>query len=146
VPRRDAVLTAVLLAVFAMMVAVAAGYPPEARLVPLVVGIPAVVLAAWQLARDMAAHQALGAGPAEPQPKTSSVPTAFVWLLAFALAVGAGGFVAGGGLVVAASQRFWFRESWPTALVSGGATAVGMHIFFERTLGLALFQGWFAWW
>ncbi len=43
----------VMLAIFAAMVLVAAGYPPEARLLPLVIGIPGLALCLLQVANEI---------------------------------------------------------------------------------------------
>ena len=51
----DTLLAATLLVVFVAMVATSNGYPPAARLVPMLVGIPAIVLAAYQVWRERAA-------------------------------------------------------------------------------------------
>ena len=44
-----AIVAFLMFAIFGSMVVTAAGYRHEARLVPLVVGIPALLLAAWQM-------------------------------------------------------------------------------------------------
>jgi hypothetical protein len=45
-------MTVVMLAIFVVLVAIAAGYPPRARFMPFVVGIPAIVLGLVQLFLD----------------------------------------------------------------------------------------------
>jgi tripartite tricarboxylate transporter TctB family protein len=45
-------MTVVMLAIFVVLVGLASGYPPGARFMPLVVGIPAIVLCLLQLALD----------------------------------------------------------------------------------------------
>ena len=49
--RRELTVPAVLLVIFAGMTATATGFPPAARLMPLAVGIPAILLTAWELWR-----------------------------------------------------------------------------------------------
>jgi len=48
----NSVMTVVMLAIFVVLVGLASGYPPGARFMPLVVGIPAIVLCLLQLALD----------------------------------------------------------------------------------------------
>lgn len=57
-------MTLVMLAIFVVMVGIAAGFPPEARAMPFVVGIPGIGLCLFQLFLDMLA--ARQAGPAAP--------------------------------------------------------------------------------
>ena len=57
-PDADVVLSGALLAVFAAMTAGALLYPPDSRLLPLVVGIPGIFLCAAQLVCALVARQA----------------------------------------------------------------------------------------
>ena len=51
-------MTAVMLAIFVSMVAIAWGYPPKSRFLPLVIGIPGIVLTLMQLLVDLlGSHQ-----------------------------------------------------------------------------------------
>jgi hypothetical protein len=138
---------AALFAIFAVMVTAALRYPPEARLVPLVVGIPALILAGWQLWREIVRQRSAAteaARPAAPGRRVSTEGASVAWLAAFALMVLAGGFVVGGTLAVMACQRFWLRESWRTTLAGGAVALFITYGCFERALGLALYGGWIA--
>ncbi len=144
----DTTVAGVLAAVFGAMVALAAGYPPEARLVPLAVGIPAAVLAGWQLLGELARAR-LGMNEAMHRAEEGSSSREWIavcWLVLFSLMVLAGGFVIGGTIAVMTSQRFWLRESWPTTVISG-ITALAITVLcFERALGLVLYGGWLVGW
>lgn len=145
----DTVVAAVLLAVFAAMAVVAAGYPPEARFVPLVVAVPATLLAAWQLSREVAKRRSARDVPRTPTKgngDASHAGIAIGWLFLFTLIVLSGGFVVGGTLAVMTSQRLWLRESWRTTVGGGVLAFVGLQFCFERLLGLTLFSGWVAEW
>ena len=65
-PRRDLdiAVALVVFGIFAAMVGAAVGYTYEARLVPLVVGVPAVLLAAWQLRQELVRRPSDAALPA----------------------------------------------------------------------------------
>jgi hypothetical protein len=146
---RDTFVTIALFMVFTGMVAVSASYPLKAGLVPLVIGIPALLLSCWQLWRGIAERRGLGRGREPSGVGADDAPhewIAMLWLSVFTLLVLVGGFIAGGTLAVMASQRFWLRESWRTAVTGGGIAFLVTHVFFERALGLLLFGGWLAEW
>ena len=144
---RDLAVAAVLFLAFVVMVGAALRYPAQARLVPLVVGIPGILLSGWQLSREVAnrrpeAHSA----EVETSQHASTEGSSIAWLVAFALAVLAGGFVIGGTLAVMGAMRFWLRESWRTTLTGGGIALLITYACFERALGLVLYGGWIAGW
>jgi ABC-type sugar transport system permease subunit len=145
--------------IFSVMVAMALRYTYEARLVPLVIGLPAAILAGWQLARELIARgarldQRRGAsGSGHPVTVERDEPgdasreaIAIVWLLLFTMMVVGGGFVIGGTLAVVVCQRIWLRESWRTAVLGGVIAFSVMFLCFERLLGLTLFNGLFVDW
>lgn len=146
-------------AVFSAMVGTAAGYRSEARLVPLVVGIPAMLLAAWQLYREIRTHGssaivAANASANEAAEVAAGVSTArrlseaasIVWLLLVTSLVLTGGMVGGGTIGVMLCQRIWLRESWRTTVMGGVVAILVLHFCLERALGVALFEGWLVEW
>ena len=141
--RLEVTVSMTVLILLGLMVALATTYPAEVRLVPLVVGIPGTVLAAWQTAGVM--RRAAGARPSdaerEPGPERRPEARAFAWLAAFIAIVITGGLVAGGTIAVLLAQRFWLRERWPIALAGAGIAFVVTYVVFERMLGLVLFSG-----
>lgn len=141
--RLEVAVSLSVLVLMGAMVAVATTYPAEVRLVPLVVGLPATVLAAWQTAGAM--RRAADGPPrdAEREPGSERRPIAksFAWLAAFITLVIAVGFVAGGAVAVLLAQRFWLRERWPVAVAGASVAFVVSYVVFERMLGLVLFRG-----
>jgi hypothetical protein len=146
-------------AIFSTMVGTAAGYRYEARLVPLVVGIPAMLLAAWQLYSEIRTHESSAAvrasatadeagGVAAGIPTTtrSAETESIGWLLLVTGLVLMGGMVAGGTIGVMMCQRIWLRESWRTTAMGGVVAILVLHFCFERALGMALFEGWLVAW
>ena len=127
-----------LFALFVGMVAAASTYPTQARLVPLVFGIPAALLALWQLRAEVSSFTRV-------RGRADSVP-ATLWLAGFAGMVLAGGFVAGGTLAVMACQRFWLKESWRVTVSGGFAAWLITFVGFEQLLGVLLFRGWLWEW
>jgi len=135
VPRLDRSVAVCLLVVFAGMSIVALGYQYEARLMPLVVGLPAIALTIAQLVKRPPA------APVRDRMASRAEIVALAWLAAFAALVALGGVVVGGAIAVALTQRAWLRESWRTALIGGASSAALLFFVFERQLGIALFQG-----
>lgn len=148
-PDTNLVVASTLLAVFTAMVVAATRYSYEARLVPLLIGIPAVLLAGWQLWRELANRGSQGddrEGTGEGHRDASRERAAIIGLVLFVLTVLAGGFVVGGTLAVMAGQRVWLHERWRTTAQGGLVAFVILYVFFERLLGLSLFNGWIAEW
>jgi hypothetical protein len=135
--RPELTVTVTLLAVFAAMIAMAGGYPRAARLMPLVVGIPAALLALWEVRREWQAGQDGRAG----SPAHVGQAAGLAWLVAFVLGIAAGGFLIGGTAAVVVAQRFWLRESWRTAFGGGIVAVVVLGGGIERGLGQPLFEG-----
>ena len=138
--RPELAVTATLLAVFAGMVAIASGYPPAARLMPLTIGMPAALLTLWELRRTLAVAPDADAANRSATAQTSQT-AGVAWLVAFVLGIVAGGFVIGGTAAVVAAQRFWLREPWRTALTGGVVALVILAGGIERGLGQPLFDG-----
>lgn len=127
-----------LLVIFAVMTATASGYPAAARLMPLVIGIPAIVLAAWEL---WSTWRAAEREPAAGRRTRAGRTRALGWFAGFVVAIVAGGFVVGGIAAVVIAQRFWLRESWRTACLGGVAAFAVLAGGIERGLGQPLFEG-----
>lgn len=139
--RPDLAVGVALLALFGGMVVAASSYPAAARLLPLTIGIPALVLTVWELRGQWRATPPTepAASPAHLQHRSQGV--GFLWFVAFVVAIVAGGFVLGGVAAVIVAQRFWLRESWPTSLVGGAIAFVVLFAGIERGLGQPLFEG-----
>ena len=135
--RPELTVPVTLAVVFAAMTATASVYPPDARLMPLVVGIPAFALAAWELWR---AWRAAGQPSGDGRRRSGQI-AALAWFGGFVAAIVAGGFLVGGTAAVMVLQRFWMRESWRTACLGGIAAFAVLAAGIERGLGQPLFEG-----
>ena len=63
------VMTLAMLGIFVVLVFIASGYPPNARFMPFVVGVPAIGLCILQLVLDQRGRRTtLDAGPPAPEP------------------------------------------------------------------------------
>ena len=126
------------------MVVAAMTYPAQARLVPLVIGVPATTLAAYQVGREIAA---LGTEPrAAAESDVADVRRGSLWILLYIGIVLGGGFTWGGPIAVATSQRFWLKESWRSSILSGVVAFVLIHVVLQEQLGIVLFEGWIDRW
>jgi hypothetical protein len=133
--------TLVMLAILVAMVGMAAQYPPDARFMPWVVGIPAIALCLLQLGRELgAARRAAGEAQGEPGtlPREAVMWSYFLGLVGgilffgFLLAVPAF-------LLVFLRQRA--RASWPLALGLVVAASLIYYLVFVEGLNVALHQG-----
>jgi TctA family transporter len=133
--------------VFAGMVLLAIGYPPLARLIPLLIGIPSLALAASLLAGEWLAVSTPPIVPVESSGPVRDAASrwreleAIVWLLASSAIVLAAGLVIGGTIAVMACQRIWLRDSWRATAGGGIIALLVVHVALERGLGLRLFEG-----
>ncbi|MEZ4416739.1 MAG: hypothetical protein R3E10_13405 [Gemmatimonadota bacterium] len=105
-----------------------------ARRIPLVVAVPLVALLGLELARELR-------GTVTPSlPRARELP-ALLWTATLPLGIALLGVVGGPALFVAALLRFHGREAWPTALLAGAATAVGMALVVGALLHMSLPPG-----
>jgi hypothetical protein len=142
------VLTAfAMLAIFAAMTALALGYPDKAALMPLIVGVPATVLAFVQLVieiRKAAAESGRQSGAADDQKTREEHKREldlFLWLFLFFAGILGFGFVYAAPVLVFAFLYFGRKESLTVGLVSGVATWAVLYGFFELWFELFLFEG-----
>jgi hypothetical protein len=141
-PLSGLLLSGVMLALFAGMTGIALSYPPDARLLPLVIGIPGTLLCASQLVLDLRRHRRQRATPGRHAAGATRRELAFLgWLAAFVIGVLLLGFPYGAPALVFVFL-YWGQGE---RLASAGAAAVGLllflHIVFARALGLPLFEG-----
>lgn len=134
-------LSALMVAIFAGFVALAAGYAPEARLAPLVVGVPGLLLSLAQLARDirdrMAARAGDGAGPEAGDRAPGSLPM-ILWFAAFVIASIGFGVVLAAPVLIFAFLRFDRGESLGLSLVIAISFAATIYLLFETVMGIGL--------
>ena len=156
------VMTLVMLAIFVVLVSVAMGYPPNARFMPFVVGIPAIALCLLQLvldARRPASPSAAadpGAMPALPQAAllpavAESEPTAretvrreaILWghFLAFVAGVLLFGFWIAIPLFLISFLRFEAKASWRTASAMTLAATIVLFLGLETAFRIELHRG-----
>ena len=146
--------TVLMLAIFTTMVLMALSFPPNARFMPFVVGLPGIALCLLQLALDLlAARRARAAVASLPREGDEeefgrhTVRMEFVSWLYFLLFIGGVllfGFLIAGPVLIAVYLRREAGVRWSRALTGAGATALVMYFLFQQGLGFQLFEGFFG--
>jgi hypothetical protein len=135
--------SAIMLVAFAAAVGLAFTYAPEARFLPLVIGIPGLLLSAIQFVKELREKN--------PEPAVTSQEhrregRMFAWFIAFVAGLVLFGFLYAGPALVAAYLYFSGREKWYVALGAAAFAWAILYGVFERFLGLPLFEGLLAQW
>lgn len=144
--------TLVMLLIFTTMTLLALDFTPKARLMPLLVGIPAVLLALVQLIMDYRsavadlskpAAEGTIAAPADKKVHTGSQGETqmFIWIFLFFLGILLFGFVYASPVLVFSFLYFGSKESMKISLVSAIATGAVIYITFIKSFQIALFNG-----
>lgn len=150
--RFDTLVTVTMLAIFSTMVAVASTYPPGARFMPYVIGVPSIGLCLLQLAADIRRSRQFRhapVAPAEPDEEPVSVETELVtwaYFLVFVCAVLLFGFLVSAPFLI---TLYLWREAMVRpvyALVAGCGFTLALHLMFERLLTFRLHQGFVTEW
>lgn len=134
-------MTLVMLSICVAMVGIAAQYPPDARFMPFIVGIPAIALCLLQLALDFRASRrnqvpAVGGG-------VELRRELLMWAYFIGLVVGIllFGFLVTIPVFVVVFLRHWARASWRFALGLTAAASVVLYLALEQGLGVVLHPG-----
>lgn len=139
----DTLLALALLAIFAWAILEARAFPGEARLFPIAVALPALILALLQLvvaARGGAAAAAADEGDEalDPRERARRTGQTIAWIAAFFAAVYLLGFLVAVPLGALAYSRFAGRESWPASAVVAGLCWALVFGVFDRLLHVPL--------
>ena len=138
----------VMLAIFVSMVAMASTYPPEARLLPFVIGIPGTLLCLLQAGVEIAAarrgaREAVAA-PAElgaPGPDVRGEIALLACLVGLAAAILLLGFWLTIPAFIVLFLRFHEREEWRLTLALAIGGWVMLYLVFDRVLGIIVHNG-----
>ncbi len=142
----------VMLAIFVSMVLMATAYPPDARLLPFVIGIPGSVLALIQVGAEIAdarrraadAPQEAAPGAENPAETASDVKQELVLLgtlVGLVAAILLLGFWVAIPLFLVLFLRFHERESWTLTLALTGGAWITLYVVFDQLLGILVFEG-----
>lgn len=127
----------VMLAIFLIMVGMALTYPGEARVLPLVIGIPGTILSAIQFVVELRSKGDKEFTPADRKAELRM----FVWFLFFVIGIILFGFPYAGPLMVTIYLHFSWHEKWYVTLGSAFFSWAVLYGVFEHVLGLPLFEG-----
>jgi len=155
--------TLIMLSIFVAMVAIALGYPPASRFLPLVIGIPGIVLTIGQLVVDVGelrrsapvrdpekrsddrGARVLEDQLARDEGRAGSVPKREIVLFAYFFGLVAGVILFGFWLAIPAFLiaflRLRERESWRLALLLTTAGTAVLYFVFDRMLSIRLHEG-----
>lgn len=142
------VVTALLMTViFSAMVLVATQYPPDARMLPLVIGIPGTILCFIQLSFELlSSYRKLSSSSdaANLRMKSANVKKElrfFLWFPGFIISVLLIGFMATTVIMVFLFLRMSQRESMKLSVGLSLGGALMLYVVFELVLAMPLFNG-----
>jgi hypothetical protein len=145
--RWDMAFSLVLVAVFAYAAVTALGYPEEARLLPLAVALPGLLLALVQVALSLRPPARVDAVPADeleslsPAERTRRTAEIAGWILGIFAAVYLVGFQIAVPLAAIAYLRVMARESWLLSVVVAAMCWGLVFGIFDRVLHVPLPTG-----
>ena len=133
------IVTAILmLAIFSTAVAIALIYfQPGARMLPLVIGIPGIILSAIQLLAELRKTDV----KAVPDEIRHGEVKMLIWFGVFAAGIYLFGFIYGSPLLIAAYLHFQAKEKWYTTLIGGVLAWLVLEFVFARGIGIVLYEG-----
>jgi len=133
------VVAGIMLLIFAVMVGFALTFPGEARFLPLVIGVPGLVLSLAQFVIELRGKEA------DEKAYTAADRMAelkmFGWFAVFIFGIILFGFPYGGPIIVALYLHFSWGEKWYVSLGAAAFSWAVLHGIFDYVLGLPLFEG-----
>jgi small-conductance mechanosensitive channel len=132
----------IMVVVFAAAVLLSFTYAPEARFLPLIIGIPGLILSIAQLVTELRQNPDIMIIPEERRREAKM----FAWFILFVAGLVLFGFLFAGPALVAGYLYVSGRERWYTAIAAAFVTWAILYGVFERFLGLPLFEGLLSQW
>ncbi len=134
---------AIMTSIFAAMVGMATQYPPDARLLPYVIGIPGLILCIAQLIIEIKAggSEIPASDKRELESETWSELRYFLWFPAFVASVLAIGFLGTALVMVFVFLRFDQKETMSLSAGFAVGGVVVLYLVFELLLEMPLFRG-----
>ena len=128
----------IMFAIFVTAVTIALLYFPEgARMLPLVIGIPGVILSAIQLVSELRKSDSEQASPEVRAGEIRMV----VWFGSFATVLLLLGFEYGSPVLIAAYLSIAAKEKWYTVLIGAVLVWAILHFVFTVWIGIVLYEG-----
>lgn len=129
----------VMLLIFALMVGFAFTYPGESRFLPLVIGIPGLVLCLIQFVMELKGGD--GDNKVFKREDRIAELKMFAWFFVFVAGIVLFGFPYAAPIIVAAYLHFSWGERWYVSLGAAAFSWGILHGVFDYLLGLPLFEG-----
>lgn len=131
----------VMLLIFLSMSLMALGFTDKARLMPLLVGIPGILLGFVQLTTEIRQSARRSADEANSDALSKAERNMFLWIFIFFFGLLGFGFIYAAPIVVFAFMYAGKKESLLVASLGAVGTWVVLFGFFEQIMEIPLFQG-----
>ena len=131
------VISGIMVLIFAAAVGFALTYEADARTLPLMIGIPGLVLTIIQFLKEVREQHPEKIDPRD-LPRELRM---FGWFILFVGGLVLFGFINAGPVLVAVYLYFAGKEKWHVCLLAGAVVAGILYGVFEWFLGLPLFEG-----
>ena len=115
-------------------------FTPKARLIPLIIGVPALVLAVIQVISDYVLVKK-ESGSKEPSEERARQNTVLIWLLVLVGLIYVFGLLLGLALYLLLFIRFVSKESWIMSVGIGAAGFIAVYLLFVQLLHYPLYKG-----
>ena len=131
----------VMLLIFLSMSLMALGFTDKARLMPLLVGVPGILLGFVQLTTEIRQSARRSTDEANSDALSKAERNMFLWIFIFFFGLLGFGFIYAAPIVVFAFMYAGKKESLLVALISAAGTWAVLFGFFERVMEIPLFKG-----
>ena len=131
----------IMLLIFLSMSLMALGFTDKARLMPLLVGIPGILLGIVQLTSEIRQSAWRSADEADSDALSKAERNMFLWIFIFFFGLLGFGFTYAAPIVVFAFMYAGKKESLLVALIGAAGTWAVLFGFFEQVMQLPLFKG-----
>ena len=131
----------VMLLIFMSMSLMALGFTDKARLMPLLVGIPGILLGIVQLTTEIRQSARRSADEADSDALSKAERNMFLWIFIFFFGLLGFGFTYAAPIVVFAFMYAGKKESLLVALIGAAGTWAVLFGFFEQVMEIPLFKG-----
>ena len=133
-------ISGIMLVIFAAMVAMASSYTAEARFLPLVIGVPGLVLCIIQFVTELRTTPGPDEKVCTAADRLAELKM-FGWFAVFVFGIILFGFPYAAPIIVALYLHFSWGERWYVSLGAAAFSWAVLHGIFDYVLGLPLFEG-----
>lgn len=133
--REASIVAALFVIIFGYFVVALKDYPPEARVIPLVAGVPGLALALVNL------YRSLKAKPASKGARIQSEAATFGWIILLVMLVWVFGFLIALPLFLVVFLRRRSGENWRVTVVETAVILLAVYFLFYRLLNIPLNNG-----